>query len=191
MKRQLIAVAALALTACGVRSPAASSGADKVFVCKYVRKPGAFELLQTGQNPISVSVDALVGPGVDVQVGDEFSDGQGKSVVIAFDIGQPEPDVSQCPGYVRPTTTTTVATTTTMVGQPPPPPGPTTTVRATTTTAPRHQPPPPPAAITTTIPPRPTAPPRPSVPPVSPGRPSPPAPLTPPSTATIKLPVTL
>ena len=114
----LLVLAGLTLTACG--APAANgqeTPPDKVFVCKYVRKPGenGFELLQTGQNPISVSINALVGPGVEVNIGDEFQDAQGKSVVIAFDTGQPEPDVSECPGFVI-TTTTTIAPTTTTTG---------------------------------------------------------------------------
>jgi hypothetical protein len=97
----------------------------KVFVCKYVGKPGVDERLQTGQNPISVSINAI--PLGNVQIGSEFADAQGRSVVIAFDTGQPEPDVSQCPPPVPPTTTTAKPTTTTAA--------PTTTAKPTTTTA--------------------------------------------------------
>jgi len=82
----------------------------KVFVCKYVGTPGVDERLQTGDNPISVSVNAI--PLGNVQVGSEFADAQGRSVVIAFDVGQPEPDVSECPSPVGPTTTSSSSSTT-------------------------------------------------------------------------------
>ncbi len=48
------------------------------------------------------------------QVGDEFADEQGRSVVIAFDEGQEEPDVSECPLPEGPPPTTVLATTTTV-----------------------------------------------------------------------------
>ena len=60
---------------------------DKVFVCKYVGTPGVDEVLQTGDNPISVSVSATGG----ATVGSYFSDSQGRSFVLALDTGQPEP----------------------------------------------------------------------------------------------------
>ena len=41
--------------------PGQSGG--KVYVCKYVGQPGVDEELQTGQNPIEVSVNALEGDG--------------------------------------------------------------------------------------------------------------------------------
>ena len=73
-----------------------TSGAEKgkVFVCKYVGTPGADERLQTGDNPISVSVNAIPGG---ASVGAYFADAQGRSYVLAYDVGQPEPDVSGCP----------------------------------------------------------------------------------------------
>jgi hypothetical protein len=143
--KKLLLAAGILLAGCSAPSVGGQEPeSDKVFVCKYVRKPGddGFELLQTGQNPISVSISALVGAGVVVNIGDEFEDAQGKSVVIAFDIGQPEPDISECPGFVAETTTT--AATTTSTSPPPPPPPPSTT---TTTVAP---PPPSPEQTTTT-----------------------------------------
>jgi hypothetical protein len=73
-------------------SPAAHEG--KVYVCKYVGTPGDNERLQTGQNPIDVSINAIK----DYQgVGSWFNDAQGRSFVLAEDIGQDEPDVSGCP----------------------------------------------------------------------------------------------
>ena len=68
-----------ALSACGVPSASGTEElpSNKVFVCKYVGKPGVDERLQTGQNPISVSVNAI--PLGDVQIGSEFADAQGRS----------------------------------------------------------------------------------------------------------------
>lgn len=71
----------------------------KVFVCKYVGTPGADERLQTGQNPISVSVNAIP---AGATVGAFFADAQGRSFVLAFDVGQPEPSVDACPGTENP-----------------------------------------------------------------------------------------
>jgi len=73
-----------------------TSGAEKgkVFVCKYVGTPGADERLQTGDNPISVSVNAIPD---EASVGAFFADEHGRSYVLAYDVGQPEPDVSGCP----------------------------------------------------------------------------------------------
>ncbi|MBC7564857.1 hypothetical protein H7100_01330, partial [Candidatus Saccharibacteria bacterium] len=67
----------------------------KVFVCKFVGTPDVNERLQTGQNPISVSINSIrnwdgVIPGF-------FADAQGRSYTLAYDEGQAEPDVSACP----------------------------------------------------------------------------------------------
>jgi hypothetical protein len=103
----------------------------KAAVCKYVGKPGVDERLQTGQNPIVVSFNALPLP-LPIIVGSEFADAQGRSIVIAIvHHGDPEPGIGDCPAPV---------------GPPPPPPAttttepgcglicPTTTVEDTTTT---------------------------------------------------------
>ena len=72
-----------------------TSTPHKVFVCKYVGEPGAAERLQTGNNPIDVSVAAIrENP---VVIGSFFADRQGRSFVLAFDTGQPDPSVSACP----------------------------------------------------------------------------------------------
>lgn len=88
----------------------------KSYVCKYVGTPGVDERLQTGQNPIWVANASLTG-GKDepVQVGDTFSDAQGKSVVIVANTPKldPEPDVSQCPAPVGPEKVTPTAPTAT------------------------------------------------------------------------------
>jgi hypothetical protein len=76
----------------------------KVFVCKYVGTPGVDERLQTGNNPISVSVNAIK----DYKgVGSYFVDAQGRSFVLAEDTrtggGQEgEPSADQCPAPVVP-----------------------------------------------------------------------------------------
>jgi hypothetical protein len=85
----------------------------KVFVCKYTGKPGVDEVLQTGSNPISVSVNAIKNY---AGIGSYFNDGQDRSYVLAEDTrtggGQEgEPSVTLCP--VPSTTTTTEETTTT------------------------------------------------------------------------------
>ena len=97
MRRLLVLPLLGLLGACGA---SAASGTDptfpshKVFVCKYVGTPGLDERLQTGDNPISVDISSLANF---VALGDFFNDEQGRSVAIAFDTGQPEPPVSDCP----------------------------------------------------------------------------------------------
>lgn len=106
MKKSLAATAAVGLFATAGAFAAFTTPAhadeypsDKVFVCKYVGKPGVDERLQTGNNPISVSVNAI--PLKPVKIGSEFADKQGRSVVIAWDMekgdGQrDEPTIEDC-----------------------------------------------------------------------------------------------
>jgi hypothetical protein len=82
---------------------ASAAPAPKYFVCKYVGTPGVDERLQTGQNPISVSGNAIGDP---VQVGAFFNDAHGRSYVLVEDTGQPEPSVSECPKPQNPDVTT-------------------------------------------------------------------------------------
>lgn len=111
----LLAVLALLLSPFAVASPAFGAKPDddepkKVFVCKYVGTPGVDERLQGGNNPISVSVNAII-PQYDgdaeALIGMEFADQHGASIVIAVDEGQePEPGVSDCaaargPGVIQ------------------------------------------------------------------------------------------
>ncbi len=92
-------VATLALIGCAIGASASNAatadqgGGLKVFVCKYVGKPGVDERLQTGNNPIDVSVNSIKDY---AGVGSSFSDAQGRSYVLAEDNGQTTPDVSQC-----------------------------------------------------------------------------------------------
>lgn len=98
-KLALVGLIPLVAVAVVVAAPA-----EKVFVCKYVGTPGVDERLQTGQNPISVSLNAIPdGTGI----GDEFADQHGRSLVIAFDTGQelePECPAPQTPPEEEPET---------------------------------------------------------------------------------------
>jgi len=77
----------------GNAKPAAAP--TKVYICKFVGTPGVNETLQTGQNPIDVSVNAVKED--PIVVGSFFNDKQGRSYVLAFDTGQPKPPRSACP----------------------------------------------------------------------------------------------
>ena len=83
----------------------------KVWVCKYVGKPGVDEVLKGGKNPIEVSVNALPGSPEDPQVGDEFVDAQERSVVVALSPADPEPTVADCLPPIQPTEVTPEAPT--------------------------------------------------------------------------------
>lgn len=89
----------------------------KYFVCKYVGTPGTDERLQTGNNPISVSGNAITPP---VTIGAYFNDAQGRSLVIAEDTGQDEPDcpLPQNPNPPTPPTPPTPPATPTPATQP-------------------------------------------------------------------------
>ncbi len=144
VSRKLIAgLGAIALGAAVVVSMPGAAQADnndhKVWVCKYVGKPGVNETLKRGKNPILVDYNAT---GMDQPtVGAWFNDAQGRSYVVALGT-DPEPSVDQCP-VPTPTPTPTPPTppvTTPPVTTPPvtTPPRPTTTV--TTSTSPRGVP---------------------------------------------------
>jgi len=77
-----------------------TSTPKKVYVCKYVGTPGVNERLQTGQNPISVSVNSI--KNWDGVIPGYFADAQGRSYAFAYNEGQAEPDVSACPTPVVP-----------------------------------------------------------------------------------------
>ena len=85
------AIAAVGLVALSAPAHAADAS-SKVWVCKYVGKPGEDEVLKEGKNPIEVS-----GNSVDkdkdgqVFVGDQFADAQGRSVVVQIGGEDPGP----------------------------------------------------------------------------------------------------
>jgi hypothetical protein len=104
--RTLIIFAAAAATAAAVAAGVAfaceSVPAKKVAVCKYVGKPGVNEVLKPGENPIVVSINALVGPaGGEPALGQEFSDAQGRSVVVALP-GMAIPEQGSCTAPTAP-----------------------------------------------------------------------------------------
>lgn len=75
----------------------------KVFVCKYVGTPHVDERLQ---NIISVSVNAIENNQWDGTVPGWFSDAHDRSYVLAYDVGQATPDLSECPAPEEPTVVT-------------------------------------------------------------------------------------
>lgn len=91
--------------ASGSGTVSAAAAPAKVYVCKYVGKPGVDERLKTGKNPISVSSSSTGG----AAVGNYFADGQDRSYVVAIDTGQPAPSTSACPAAAVPTQVTPVA----------------------------------------------------------------------------------
>ena len=103
------AIAVVGLVALSAPAQAADAS-SKVWVCKYVGKPGEDEVLKEGKNPIEVS-----GNSVDkdkdgqVFVGDQFADAQGRSVVVQ--IGGEDPGSEICsptpPAVIPPTTSPT------------------------------------------------------------------------------------
>ena len=80
----------------GAPSASATPGdPHKVWVCKYVHKPGADEVLKGGKNPIHVDAASLTNDrGVAPALGDTFSDGQFLSVVVSLDDEAP---ATECP----------------------------------------------------------------------------------------------
>jgi outer membrane biosynthesis protein TonB len=143
--------------ATGPSASATPGDPHKVWVCKYIHKPGGDEILKGGKNPIFVDWASITGKPDAPTVGATFSDGQFKSVVVQ--IGGEDPGVEACEVETPPTTTTTKPptettpppTTTTKPTETTPPP--TTTTKPTETTPPPTTTAPP---TTTTAPPTPT-----------------------------------
>ena len=69
----------------------------KVYVCKYVGTPDFDEVLQTGNNPIEVSINAIHGwDGVTIPAW--FADGQNRSLVMGYvGAGFPVITIEDCP----------------------------------------------------------------------------------------------
>jgi hypothetical protein len=112
--RRLLSISAAAtIAAVGLVAPSAPAHAadadSRVWVCKYVGKPGVDEVLKGGKNPIEVSGNSVDKDPKDGQVfvGDQFADAQGRSVIVQ--IGGEDPGADICsptaPPVVRPTTT--------------------------------------------------------------------------------------
>jgi hypothetical protein len=78
-----LASAAVGMVVAAGSATAAPQGPDpKVVVCKYVGTPGQGERLQTGQNPIEVSANALKGFGGTFPF--QFADAHGRSIAIGY-----------------------------------------------------------------------------------------------------------
>ena len=71
---------------------------QKVWVCKYVGKPGEDERIKEGENPIHVAAASVS----EARVGAFFSDAQGRSVVVSLD--EAEPDAGICEDFLNPPT---------------------------------------------------------------------------------------
>lgn len=91
--------------------------AQKVWVCKFVGKPGVDERLKDGKNPIHVSWNSITGSDQEPYVGAQFSDAQGRSVVVS--LGKADPGKAACEEIIIPPTTTTTTVTTTTTSTPP------------------------------------------------------------------------
>jgi hypothetical protein len=96
--RRLLSVSAAAIAAIGMvalSAPAHAAPSSTVWVCKYVGTPGVDETLKRGKNPIEVSSNS-VDPGENgqIDVGDQFADAQGRSVVVQ--IGGASPGADAC-----------------------------------------------------------------------------------------------
>lgn len=125
MKRVLLLLAVVAsILWIGTIPTVTATDNPKFFVCKYVGTPGVDERLQTGNNPISVAGAQLPQP---VVIGTFFTDSQGRSYILAEDVGQPEPDPSECPPPDAPPSPTPVPPTPTPVPPTPTPVPPTPT----------------------------------------------------------------
>jgi hypothetical protein len=102
---RLVAMGAVTIAlALAFVAPVSATDNQKFFVCKYVGTPGEDEELQSGDNPISIAGAQLPQP---VVVGTFFTDAHGRSYILAEDVGQDEPDPSECPPPEAPDPTPT------------------------------------------------------------------------------------
>jgi hypothetical protein len=130
MRRGIAIIAAGVLLIMLAVMPVSATDNAKWFVCKYTGTPGVDEVLQTGDNPISVSESAIsISP---VVAGAIFADSQGRSLVLEADVGQEEP-AADCPEVLPPTPTPTPT--------PSPSPTPTASPTPTPTATPTGTPP--------------------------------------------------
>lgn len=127
-------IAAAGTWSLGLQSASATAGdPHKVWVCKYVQKPGAEEVLKRGKNPIHVDAASLTNDrGVAPALGDTFSDGQFRSVVVSLDAAAP---TTACPTTVTESAAGPVARPRTTVSATPTPPATTAATAAATSAA--------------------------------------------------------
>jgi hypothetical protein len=95
IKAAFVAITIAVVALAGGSSALATQGDNhKVVVCKYVGTPGPDERLQTGNNPIVVSVNAL--SGFDGTFPFEFNDAQGRSVAIRYALNSHDGSIEEC-----------------------------------------------------------------------------------------------
>lgn len=94
-----VALVALVFTGPAQASPGGNDHDDKVWVCKYTTTPGGDEVLKKGNDGLVWVNKNAIGKD-NPQVGDEFPDNHGKSIVIQ--IGGSNPGIESCPGYEPP-----------------------------------------------------------------------------------------
>lgn len=87
--------------ATGPAASATPGDPHKVWVCKYVQKPGVNEVLKGGKNPIFVDYASLTSKKTEPFVGEEFQDAHILSVVVQ--IGGSNPGVEACKPKTPPT----------------------------------------------------------------------------------------
>lgn len=140
------------------RADAPGAPGSSWYVCKYVGPPGNTETLQTGQNPIFVNEHAIE-TYPNVAVGDDFTDAQGHSVVVAGPYAPPGleqepvcPTTTPSPTVTPPPPPTCEETETCITPTPSPSPSPTETPPPTTTPPPITTPPPTPSITPTPSP---------------------------------------
>ena len=89
-------IAAVGLVASSSPAQADDAKSTNVWVCKYVGTPGSDETLKEGKNPILVAgSSADKDKDGQVNVGDQFADAQGRSVIVQ--IGGEDPGCSETP----------------------------------------------------------------------------------------------
>ena len=105
--RRLLSISAATTLAAvglvGLSAPAHAADANsRVWVCKYVGKPGVDEVLKGGENPIRVSGNSVDKPkDGEVFVGDQFADAQGRSIIVQIE-GE-DPGIEACSPTPPPT----------------------------------------------------------------------------------------
>ncbi len=92
----------------------------KVWVCKFVQKPGEAEVLKGGKNPIFVDYNSTEFKRY--AIGERFKDGQELSIVVGLEDADPEPTLEDCRDLITPQPTPTPTPTPSETPKPTPTP---------------------------------------------------------------------
>ncbi len=92
----------------------------KVWVCKFVQKPGEAEVLKGGKNPIFVDYNSTEFKRY--AIGERFKDGQELSIVVGLEDADPEPTLEDCRDLITPPPTPTPTPTPSETPKPTPTP---------------------------------------------------------------------